>query len=218
MRLLVAMTVSFPGIPVEMTKPDIASAFRLLRIHHALSLVIRTELYGAHFEAESDIVLFFLVMPYGFEWSPGELRYFWRRLGYSLAAGNGATGMVLPAPFLSELYVGDGLFLDIKNRRRQTFNTTAWGSTARGLLGRNATSADKLDKEGIWGSTHTMMGFAIDTKSLTIRPPGRKSQARAPSLIKSDALNIVDLLKLTRLIRSGVTSNISAPRTLCGVC
>ena len=39
-RLLVSMTVALPGLTIEMAKRDIASAFRLLRLHPSLSFLM----------------------------------------------------------------------------------------------------------------------------------------------------------------------------------
>ena len=218
-RLLASATVSFPGIPVEMTKRDIASAIRLLRVHPALSLVMFTGLHLEHFEAEFDISLFYLAIPFGRDGPPANCAI----SGDAISAIQSHRGMERPGrssqfPSLSELYVDDGLFSDLKNRRRQTLNTTAWEPTTRGVVGRKAINADKLAGGGIWGSTHTMMGFAIDSESLPIRPTAAKiagaralfDQLREQPYCRSLDVNTIQQFRNT--------SNISAPRTLCGVC
>ena len=165
-RLLVSMTVSFPGIPVEMKKRGIPSAFRLLRIHPALSLVMRTGIPGKHFGVELDIALVDLLMPFGRNGAPSHFAIF----GDAVSAihshrGMESPGWFPPPHFLSKLYVEECLFSDLKNRRRQPFNTTDWESIARGMMGRNAINADKIEEEGNWGATYTMVSFPIDSKS-----------------------------------------------------
>ena len=48
---------------------------------------------------------------------------------------------------------------------------TPVGSITSGLHGRKSTNADKLEEEWIWGETNTMLGFTMDSESLTIRLP-----------------------------------------------
>ena len=77
-RLLVSMAVSFHGIPVQLTKRDIASAFRLLRIRPSLSLVMCDELHGGILGLNS----IYPSLPrdaFRSECAPGELPHLRRR-------------------------------------------------------------------------------------------------------------------------------------------
>ena len=111
-------------------------------------------------------------MPFGWNGAPANFAIF----GDAIAAIHSQRGMERPGwlppfPFLSKLYVVDGLFPDLKIRRRQSPNTNAWGRITLGYPGRKSTNADKLEEEGLWGPTHAMLGFTIDSESLTIRLP-----------------------------------------------
>ena len=174
-RLLVPATVSFPCLDVQMAKRDIASAFSLLRIHPALSLLMRTELPGGLLGYSRDIVFIYLVMPFGRNGAPANCAIF----GDSITGIHGKFGMerpdwFLPTPFLSKLYVGDGVLFEIRKLTRQGTNETLRGHIAVGLLGRNSLNWPKLEEGGKWKETQTMLGFDIDAHPMTISIPDAK--------------------------------------------
>ena len=174
-RLLASLTVLLPGFDIEMTKRDIASAFRLLRLHPALALVMCTELPGGELGQVHDVVVFYLVMPFGWNGSPANFAVFGDSISLIHAQfGMGRPDWFLPIPFLSRLYVDDGLLFDIKNAIRQLANTTTWEAITVGVLGDEAINQDKLDEEGDWSHTHTMLGFDIDSSTLSISLPDVK--------------------------------------------
>ena len=109
-RLLVTMAVSFPGLDIQMAKRDIAAEFRLLRLHPALSLLMCAELPGGFLGYSRDLVLIYLVMPFGRNGAPANFAIFGDAITCIRAKfGMGRPDWLLPTPFLSKLYVGDGL-------------------------------------------------------------------------------------------------------------
>ena len=74
--LLAPMAVSFHGFSIEMTKSDIAAAFRLLRVRPASSLPMCTELRGGFLGRPRDLVLFYLPMPFGWNGAPARFTIF----------------------------------------------------------------------------------------------------------------------------------------------
>ena len=64
-RTIIALVRKRPRIQIVMAKRDIASALRLLRVYPALAQLMVTELPGRRVGLEPDIVLFHLVMPFG---------------------------------------------------------------------------------------------------------------------------------------------------------
>ena len=64
-RKIVCLKRKFPTQPVLLTKRDIKSAFRLIRLHPQMAKVMGTEMRGYHFECLGDIVLFYGVLPFG---------------------------------------------------------------------------------------------------------------------------------------------------------
>ena len=128
-RLLVSMAASLPGFDIAMVKRDIASAFRLLRLHHALSLLMCTELAGCFLGHSHYLVSLNLIMPFGWNGSPA----YFAILGDAIARTRAQFGMGRPDWFLSihflpKLYVGDGLLFDIRNAIRQQANAIMWES------------------------------------------------------------------------------------------
>ena len=128
-RLLVTMTVALPGLTLEMTKRDIASAFRLLRLRPSLLLLMCTELPGMHFGCERDFVFFYLAMPFGWNGEPVNFALF----GDAISAIHSHFGVddsswFAPFPSQSRLYADDGMLYYIRNRVRQKANSEAWGA------------------------------------------------------------------------------------------
>ena len=81
-----------------------------------------------------------------------------------------------PFPFLSELYVDDGLLFEIHNELRQRTNAKLRASTTMKLLGRQSVNLSKLEEEeeGEWKAAHTMFGFHNDAQMRTIAHPVAK--------------------------------------------
>ena len=119
-----------PGIPVALTKRDIAPAFRLLRLHPALCLVMATELPGKMFglTAETDIALLYLATPFGWNGSPAHFAVF----GDALTIIHCSHGVSNPEwygahPFRSKLYVDDGIFTELLRTHRMRACTESRG-------------------------------------------------------------------------------------------
>ena len=129
-----------------------------------------TDLHGVRFNVDFDLALFYLVRPLGWNGAPGNFAIF----GDAISAmhshmGNGEARLVLLTPPISRLYIDGGLFSEVESRIQQIPSTTAWGSIAKGHLGRRSINSDKLEEEGICGPKRTMLGFAIDSNSVGIR-------------------------------------------------
>ena len=128
-RLLAAMAVSIPGLIIEMTKRDIASAF--LPIIATTSISISLDVYrtdGDHFGRPRDLVLFYLVAPFGWNGAPTNFAIF----GDAISSIRARFGVNNPSwyttlPRQYRLYVDDGMLFDIQNLISQTDNTDTWG-------------------------------------------------------------------------------------------
>ena len=170
-RLLVSATLSFPWMTVGGTMRDIASAFRLLRLRPSRSLVMRTELPGAHFNFAFYFALFYLVRPIGRYGSPGNSAIF----GGAISAIHSRSGKGRPgwfsAPLSVEAICRWRIVFELRYQTRQNANTTAGESIADGLVGRKFIHNEKLEEQGAWRPTHTTLGFDIDASALTIPLP-----------------------------------------------
>ena len=128
-RTIAQVRTQFPTLPVILTSRDISSAFRLLKVHHALSLVAVTELPCRFFGAKHDVVLFYRPIPVGRNGSPA----FFASFGDAIARIQGAGGTGRSSwnsrySFTTCLYVGDGIFAELANLQRQEETVKLWGA------------------------------------------------------------------------------------------
>ena len=140
-----------------------------------MSLLMCMELPGCVIGRSRDVVIFYLAIHFGRNVSPANFAIF----GGTISClrdqfGMGRPDWFLPIPFLSKLYVDDGLLFDIRNEIRQQANVLMWEAITVGLLGRNALKLTNLKEEGQWSTTHTMLGFDIDSSALEISLPEAK--------------------------------------------
>ena len=144
------MVGMYPGVPLKATKRDAASAFRLLRLHPSLSLVMVTEFPAAHVSMGYDLICFYLVMPFG--WN-GATAHF-ARFGDAVTLAHCRCGLSGPSvtlmrhAFRSVLYVDDGIFIELDIPERLNASTACWEFLTRGLLGKDAINRHKLIEEG----------------------------------------------------------------------
>ena len=75
-RWILALTHRYPGLDLKLTKRDVASAFRLLRLHPALSLVMVTEFPANHVLLDDDLVCVF-GYAVRLEWGTSPFRPVW---------------------------------------------------------------------------------------------------------------------------------------------
>ena len=175
-RMIVILRTQFPDIETRLTKRDVAAAFRLLRLHPALCLLMVTELPGRFFKMKGqDIVLIYLVMPFGWNGSPAHFAVF----GDAITAAHCAHGIadhpeLSQLPFLSRMYVDDGIFVELRQPVRMQTSTLVWEKFTRGLLGRSSINLDKMKEEGQWSNRHIILGIEFDTDSLQVRLPDAK--------------------------------------------
>ena len=113
-RLIVSLMGTYTGLPLKVTKRDVASAFRLLRLRHALSLVMVTEFPATQLHLDYDMACLYLVMAIGRNGSPARLG----RCGDAITPARMKCGVIPPAATImirsvrSLLYVGDGIFVE----------------------------------------------------------------------------------------------------------
>ena len=157
------------GLSLRMTKRDVASAFRLLRAHPSLALVMVTEFPADHVGLETDLACFYFVMPFGWRGSPAHFA----RFGDAVAKEHRICGLSLPNTqlqhsFRSMLYADGGIFVGVKIGERLRATTQCWGRLTLGIPGTEALNEDKLKEEGSWEKQQILLGFAstwIDSPS-----------------------------------------------------
>ena len=143
-RSIISLQRRYPNTQVLLTKRDIKSAFRLIRLHPQMSKIMVTEFPGEIFGLEEDIMCFYGALPIGWSGSPGHFC----RFSDAITRLHQLHGPSRPMwnsffAFRSRMYIDDGLFveIDIGDRREQT--TAAWGRIARSLLSPDAINEEK---------------------------------------------------------------------------
>ena len=108
-----------------LTKRDVASACRLLRLRPYFRSLMATEIPGKYLDIPPcDIVLKYLEIPFGRNGPPAHFSVF----GDAITAPHCVHGVVAAGgdydvPFAPRLYVGDGIFSDVDMQNRLQLNT-----------------------------------------------------------------------------------------------
>ena len=167
-RMITQVQKKCPPLPVMLTKRDISSAFRLLKLRPSLSMLMFAEFHGRFFDPKYYVVLYYRSMPFGW----GGSQAFFATLGDAVTVIHGASGMRRPLwnfrfSFKSRLYVGDGVFVEMSNRRRQNESTWIWGIITVGFLVPLALNKKKLEEAGQWPTTPIILGLVYGDESIT---------------------------------------------------
>ena len=133
----------------------------------------------------------YLSIPFGWGGSPAHIAV----LGDAISQIRASYGLVNTSwnfgdDFLSWLYAGDGIFVEICHLQRLSMCTFAWGMVTRKLLGPNATITQKLEEGGNRRTKHIIFGFQVNTDMMSIQLPEAK-RAGATVLIH-EALDYLD--------------------------
>ena len=164
---------AYPGVPLKVTERAVASAFRLLRLHPALSLVMVTEFPPTHMQLGRDLVSSYLAIPFGWNGSPARCA----RFGDAITMARMKCGLSPPNAnlmlhsFRSVLYFDDGIFVEANVPGRLFATTQRWGHLTTGVLGREDINLDKLGEEGKWGSQQILLGFTFNLDRLAVTSP-----------------------------------------------
>ena len=202
-KKIVCLKRKFPTQPVLLTKRDIKSAFRLIRLHPLMAKVMGTEMRGHHFECVDDVVIFYGVLPFGWGSSPSKFVRFSDAITklHQLSGPSDPTWN-LPYAFRSSMFIDDGLFIEVMIGDRRRRSVEHWESVAKGLLSIDAINKEKEKEEGEWLEEQIFLGFSINTANMTITLPEEK---RAGATILFDELfsefgsRVIRLISLQRL-------------------
>ena len=197
------MKRKFSTRPILLTKRDIKSDFRLIRLHPLMANVMGAELSGHHFNLNDDIVLFYGALPFGWCSSPSRFVRFSDALTkMHQLSGPSDPAWNLPHAFRSNMFIDDGLFVEAMIGARRRRSVELWETLAKGMMSEDAINKEKEQEEGEWKEEQIFLGFAINTKEMTIALPEEK---RAGATILFDELfckfgtRVMRLLTLQRL-------------------
>ena len=167
----------FPGLPVLMSKKDVAGAFRLLWIDpadvelFAGDLPWRPDLMEVEETnveddaAQRPLTVIFLVSSFGFSGSPGEWSVFgrateeWHRAHRPLnSRRDGACG------FDAKILVDDCVLVEAEVGLRPWVSAEVYEEGVRKLLGKAAINAEKDELEGAFRVEQCVWGLTINTE------------------------------------------------------
>ena len=163
---------TYPGMQLKVTKRDVDAAFRILRLHPALALAMVTEFPANHIGLATDIVCFYLAIPFGWSGSPSHFAFFGDTITYAhLQCGVGSSATLMRHAFRSALYVDGGIFVELNIPERLSATAHCWEWLTRGMLGRAAINVDKLSEAGACESHRVLLGFVFNLDTVTITLP-----------------------------------------------
>ena len=172
---VIALKKSYPNVPIKCTKRDINSAFRQIRLHPDAASLFATEFQGSTLGLNYDIIVGYLVLPFGWTGAPGVFA----SIAEIITRFHNLSSPANPLwagdhPFQSHLFVDDGILIepDIAGRLEQSATTWECGSFL--VIGNDALNEEKLRIEGEWKSLHIILGYEVDFENFTITLPSEK--------------------------------------------
>ena len=166
---------NYPQIPLIGTKRDIDAAFTRCRIHPDDAALFSTEFSVRAHGEDVCVIFFYMVLPFGFTGSPGIFGRMMQVVKWphsQFAPENSLWGGT--HNFRSEIFAGDGMFIEacIGNRAQQNVEKWEWRATQ--IMGLTAISTEKLELEGTWGNELVLLGYHVDLQKDVISLPGPK--------------------------------------------
>ena len=150
-RLAIILNAKYIECQVVLTKREVSSAPRFLRLHPALRLRMAAELPDRSIGFPAcDSALLYLAMLFGWNAPPA---HFSASVGTITAARNAhglsGTGSEIDTPSAHRLCVGDGIFADFNMRNRTQLTATIWELRTEDLIAPQPPNLGKLGDEGI---------------------------------------------------------------------
>lgn len=126
-RWIMGLHAMYPGSELVVTKRDIASAFRLLRLRPSLSMLMETEFPSPHIPLQHDMVCICLAMPIGRNGAPGNCAQFGEANARAhLQCGLPRSTMRLNHDCRSVMYVDGGIFIELNMQNRLMAKMRCW--------------------------------------------------------------------------------------------
>ena len=166
---------SYPNVPLKCTKRDINAAFRQIRLRRDACALFPTEFRGLHMGLGFDVIIGYLVLPFGWAGAPGifasiaELITRYHTLtcpSNSLWAGD--------RNFRSHLFADDGILIEPDLSGRLEQSDAVWEEGSFMAMGDDALNKEKLGIEGLWSSKQIVLCYELDFELFTINLHGEK--------------------------------------------
>ena len=173
---IISLKRAYPNVPLKCTKRDINAAFRQIRLHPDACALLPTEFCGLHMGLDFDLIIGYLVLPFGWTGAPGV---------FAIIAETITRYHTLICPsnclwagdqnFRSHLFADDGILIepDLPDRLEQS--AAVWEEGSFMVIGDDAMNAEKLGIEGLWSSKQIVLGYELDLELFAITLPDEKN-------------------------------------------
>ena len=167
-----------------------------------------TEYPGSYFGLGSNVMAFYLALPFGRSGSPGCFG----EMDDAIPKWHNAHGASCPTNSGSEsckifLFVDDGILVEPDVGARCVGSAQFWEKGGEMTSEQGSVNDDNLKEEGEWGCEHLVLRYIINTPDETIPIP--ESEIRgAQSLIHLSYLNPgikIHPIRITRELRGGIS-------------
>ena len=186
-RRVVWMKARFPGVPILMSKKDIAGAFRLIWVAPADVELFAGDLpwqpekafgenqRGAASPARGDITVIYLVSSFGFSGSPGEWTM-WGRATEEYHRGHRPTDprRDLGLGFDAKVLVDDCILIEPWIGYRPWVSAEVFEDGVKKMLGEKAINQEKDGVEGTFRTSQTVWGVIMETDTEKAMLPERR--------------------------------------------
>ena len=179
----VAMKLKWPHVTIMCNKRDIDAAFKRVKVHPDMSVILCAEFSATKLGIEDDdasVLFLYLTLPFGWRASPA----YFSQVGEGITLAHRAFISHDPKRdgadyFSSLLFAGEAIFIEPVTGKRREMVISCWGHICRRILGETAIIEEKVELEGEWQTSHILLGFEVGVDNLTIKlPTAKKVDAR----------------------------------------
>lgn len=162
-RRIVLLRMMYRGAKIEISKSDIARALKLIPVHPQLMSSARHVFGSDKARNSSDIVVWFLPLPFGWVASAG---FFYLgnqaipEIHKSIGPQNAYWGP--PGAYLSSLFAGGAMFVEPRHGPRPEDIVTEWEWACAGVIAERGIHREEAEEAGFLSTIRTLNGFEVD--------------------------------------------------------
>ena len=141
------------------TRPDCAS-------------ILCTEFPGADLGLPRGIAIFWLALPFGRSASPWYFQSCARLVAKLHRAYQPVSPMVGVVPFVSHMFAGDAMIVEVDLPQRLEQAANAWGHCCGAGIGNGSVSEKEKRVGGEWAEEAILLGCHVNVQTKRVRLPG----------------------------------------------
>ena len=177
----------FPTMPVLMANRDISSAFRGILLRPDLINIFTTDIPGEALGRKFNVFFGHLAMPFGWGASPAYFKLHTDAItamrNYYRPQQSLLSGM---ERFNSFTYVDDCMLIERPLGQRLSACASFWEWSCKQILDDDSINLEKKELEGQWAQRATLLGFEVNTETMTAQLPGEKVQQARTLVLGSE--------------------------------